>query len=82
MWKQEGDDIILGLDCNDDVRKCKLVDLLLDINIVETVTEMHGLQGPATQQSNTIRKPIDGIWSSENCAPTRTGYLAFGEGII
>ena len=81
IWKTQDEEIILGLDCNDDVRNCKLVKLLQDINVVETITSIHGRSGPATQQTNTTRKPIDGIWTTDDRYPTRAGYLTFGEGV-
>ena len=37
---------------------------------------------PATNNRNTKRQPIDGIFTTPGINPTRAGYLPFGEGGI
>ena len=80
-WKESGDEIILGMDSNEDVRWSDFSDTLQELHMQETICMLHGNSGPATQQTNENRKPIDGIWTTINRQPTRGGYLPFGDGI-
>ena len=81
QWKEDNEEVILGLDGNDDVRKGPLYDWSDSLGLTEAVCSRHGNRGPTTQQTNTRRKPIDGIWTTGLRHPTRAGYFAFGDGV-
>ena len=80
-WKSQGEEVIVGCDCNDDVRKGSFYDSFEEISMEESICAMHGHEGPATQQSNECRKPIDGIWTTELRKPSHSGNFPFGDGV-
>ena len=47
-WKEEGDQIVIGIDANEDVRTGKLAKAFRDIGLIELCTESHGQNGPTT----------------------------------
>ena len=80
-WKDAGDQIILGMDANEDVRTGPLSMSLRSLNLEELITSLHSdKSAPATQNRNTSRRPIDGIWATPRLSAIAGGYLAFGGG--
>ena len=74
-WKECGDQIVLMLDVNDDVRNCDFSTQMLTIGLEETITSQHGDMGPSTYERGT--RPIDGIYVSPTLRGLRCGYLDF-----
>jgi hypothetical protein len=79
-WKALGDHIILGMDANEDVCQGEIRKFLAPLGLREIILELHhDLSPPATQNRNTSREPIDGMWASRGISISRGGYLAFGD---
>ena len=77
-WVEDGDNIVLGIDVNDLVTDSPLALRLAALGIHDAVTHHHPSQStPATQNCNTQRKTIDGIFVSAGVNIRRCGYLAF-----
>ena len=73
-----GDHVVLGLDANDDVRDGEVSAALAEISIGVAVIKNHkGVSVPATCARNTLRKPIDSIWTSPGLDVLRCGFLPF-----
>ena len=63
--RNDGHNVVLGMDANDDVRDGKLTKALWEIGMFEAVVSNHiDKSVPATCAKNTQRKPIDSIWTS------------------
>jgi len=75
-WQEEGDEIILLTDFNEDVRSPWIQRYFEDLNLVEALTYLTGL--PPTATHNRGSTPIDGIYISPALLPSISGgYLAF-----
>jgi hypothetical protein len=74
-WLAAGDQLVIGGDINEDVRKCSLSRRLKDMGMVEIVTKTHGADGPSTYNRGSA--PIDGIFVSPTLQGTRCGYDKF-----
>ncbi len=62
IWMAAGDQIILGIDANDDVRNCSLSTTLQELGLYEAITKKHGQDGPPTHDQGST--PIDGCYVS------------------
>jgi hypothetical protein len=79
-WKEAGDHIIIGMDANEDVRTGDINALFEGLGLREAILDKHKDKSPpATQNRNTKRQPIDGIWVSACISISAGGYLAFGD---
>ena len=66
------------MDANDDVRDGEVSAALAEIGIGEAVLNNHkGESVPATCARNTLRKPIESIWTSPGLDVLRCGFLPF-----
>ena len=66
------------MDANDDVRDGVVSVALDEISIGEAVIKNHkGESVPATYARNTLKKPIDSIWTSPGLDVLRCGFLPF-----
>ena len=64
-FRDFGDHVVLGMDANDNVRNGEVLAALAEIGIAESVRKNHkGESVPAICARNTMRKPIDSIWTS------------------
>ena len=80
-WLDEGHNILLGMDANEDVRHGNLALQLQALGLQEAITTHHRRKSPpATQNRNRSRTPIDGIWATRTLAIMHAGYTAFGGG--
>jgi hypothetical protein len=75
-WKLEGDQIVIGMDANDDVRYSNFATLMRRADFYEVVTDKHGQSGPSTYARGT--KPVDAIWVLSSLRHSECGYLPFG----
>ncbi len=79
-WQDEGDEIIVLTDFNEDVRLAWIRNFFDNLNLVEALTELSNL--PPTATHNRGSATIDGIYVSKGLLPSMTGgYLAFDAGI-
>ena len=63
--RDEGHNVALGMDANDDVRNGKISQALEDIDMSEAIIKFHKDRSPpATCATNTQHKVIDSIWTS------------------
>ena len=76
--RDEGNNIVLGMDANDDVRNGKVTKALEEIGIYKAVVSNHGGESvPATCATNEQREPIDNIWTSPGLTVLHCGFLPF-----
>ena len=79
-WKESGDHIIIGMDANEDVRHGTVNTQFARLGLREAILDKHSNKSPpATQNRNTKRQPIDGIWVSACISISAGGYLPFGD---
>jgi hypothetical protein len=80
-WKGAGDHIIIGMDAsNEDVRNGTVNTLFSRLGLREAILDKHNTKSPpATQNRNTKRQPIDGIWISACLHISAGGYAPFGD---
>jgi hypothetical protein len=79
-WKEMGDHIIIGIDANEDVRDGTVNGIFQKLGLREAMLDKHSDKSPpATQNRNTKRQPIDGIWVSACLHISAGGYLPFGD---
>ena len=74
-----GDNIIIMLDGNEDMRSGLLHDELCKLNFKEAIIDRHGNDTPSTFDRNTRNVPIDGIWCTPSLQISAGGYLPFDE---
>jgi hypothetical protein len=80
VWKEAGDHIIIGMDANEDVRYGGINLAFKGLGLREAILDKHSDKSPpATQNRNTNRQPIDGIWTSVCISISAGGYLPFGD---
>lgn len=72
-WLDKGEQIVLMLDANDDIRTGKFAQAMRDIGLTEATTLQHGNAGPPTFLHGS--DPIDGIFISPSIQNTHSGYL-------
>lgn len=74
---EKGEQIVLTLDANEDIRSGYARDKFTALNLIEINIHRHGNDAPATY--NRGSKPIDGIFVSTTLIHSRCGYLAHGD---
>ena len=74
--RDDSNNVVLGMDANDDVRDGEVTRALWEIGMFEAVVSNHKDKSvPATCAKNTQRKPIDNIWTSPGLTVLRCGFL-------
>ena len=76
-WKNEGDQIILLMDCNEDIQNRRFKQKLLTVGLTEAITKDQEREPKPTHSRGRIA--IDGIFISNTIHPRASGYLPFGE---
>ena len=80
-WKNKGEQIVLLMDCNEDVRSDNMKKFLADVNMREVILHKRGSQHtPGTHIDGT--KPIDGIFTTRSISVQSFGYCSFDKGMI
>ena len=75
---KKGHKVVLGMDTNDDVQKCKCSEKLNNIGMKEIIINSHKERSPsATHTRNKTRKPIDSIWASHGIEAISCKFLPF-----
>jgi hypothetical protein len=76
-WIKQGNQIVLGIDANEDVRSNRrggFSDAMRKVGLEETITKQHGNNGPPTSDANEGSDPIDGIYVSRTLRNLKCGY--------
>ena len=74
-WQQEGDQIVLLMDANENVSAGTIKMWAQELHLREVISTHHGEKEPTYNRGS---KPIDGIFTSASITPIRSGYLPFG----
>jgi hypothetical protein len=77
-WLAAGDQLVVALDANEDVRSGTVYQLLLDLGLAEAIIDQHGLDGPSTFAHGSC--PIDGLFVSSTLLGLRCGYTGYWHG--
>ena len=75
---QQGDQIIVAIDANDDLRAGEVQQKLSHCGLVDINLFKHGAHTLGTYNRGTA--PIDGLWVSSTLMGSQCGYLPHGEG--
>jgi hypothetical protein len=76
---QKGDNIILMLDGNSNMKQSDLQLALRNLEMEEAILERHGLLGPSTHKRNSPATPIDGIWKTPGIVIDKGGCFGYDE---
>lgn len=71
--QDEGEQIILGIDANEDVRTGVFCCKMKEVGLVDVCINRHGSHAPPTYARGTL--PIDALFVSVNLINSRAGYL-------
>ena len=72
--------VVLGIDANNNVQDCGVTKALMEIGIFEAVGSNHDDKSiPTICATNKQHKPIDSIWTSPGLTMMRCGFLHFHE---
>ena len=77
QWQEEGDQIVLLMDCNADVKGSEIQDWIHNLELSDSITSRHSFEAQTAtyQRGNNI---IDGIFTSHSIEIKQCGYLPFG----
>ena len=78
-WIAQGEDIILCMDVNEDIRQPRIRQFYSSLGLSEAILSRHK-NPPATCEKNSQRQPIDTILTTPGITPVSSGYLPFGKG--
>ena len=81
-WINDGDQVVVMGDFNEDVRGSHLADFFGDddLKLREVIIEKHGDEGPETCIRNESKIPIDGIFCTPGLSILAGGYLPYHDG--
>ncbi len=80
-WIEEGNQLILGIDANEDVRTGATAAFFKALGMREAILAKHvQVSPPATHNRNNQRQPIDGLFVTPGLKAVAAGYKAFGVG--
>jgi hypothetical protein len=77
--QNEGDNTIVMLDGNQDMRKGELYEAFTSCNLHEAIIQRHGTNKPSTYIRNSSNTPIDGIWCNPGLSIKSGGYCEFDQ---
>jgi hypothetical protein len=78
-WLEQGDQLIVALDANEELRRGPVSTAFKQRNLREVLLSRHGHNAPPTTDNGSA--VIDGIWATPAIGIERGGYLAGGEAI-
>lgn len=87
QWHTDGEQVIVYMDCNEDIRAQTIKQWAELCGLREVITEAHGeSEAPSTcKKHKTTKKgktkPIDGVFASWAIEPIASGYTEFSGGI-
>ena len=74
----QGREVVLGMDTNNDIRPRNFSKMLEEIRMKEVILNFHKEKSlPATHNRNRSRKPIDSIWTLPGIEAISCGFLPF-----
>ena len=77
-WMEAGDQIILGLDMNEDVRTGTTAAMLRELGMSDAILSLFpNEQPPETCHKNSHRTPIDALFVTGGISPSNGGYLPY-----
>ena len=76
-WKNDGDQIIVMIDCNENITSPNIKNAFHSVGLKDAITENSTIPLPATYHRGSF--PIDGIFTSSTIDMKQGGYLAFGD---
>jgi hypothetical protein len=80
-WLASGDQLIVGIDANEDVRCGQTAEFFQTLGMKEAILSRHSDSSPpATHNQNNSRQPIDGLFVTPGLHAVGAGYEAFGVG--
>ena len=77
QWRTNGDQIIIMIDCNEDIRSPTIKNSFQSVGLKEIITNNRDENAPATFHRGSA--PIDGIFATPTINMLQGGYLPFGE---
>ena len=77
QWRRDGDQIIVMIDCNDDIRKTNIKEAFESVGLKDSITQGREDNAPGTYHRGSY--PIDGIFTSTTIDMIQGGYLPFGD---
>jgi hypothetical protein len=77
-WVAAGDQLVVALDANEDVRSGTVYQVLLDLGLTEAIIDQHGSDGPSTFAH--CSSPIEGLFVSSTLLGLRCGYTGYWHG--
>ena len=78
---QKGDNVVLGIDMNEDMCTGKLAKRLKELRPIDLILSTHSTSSPpATFNRNTTRTPVDTIWGNASLEVISAGYGPFDGG--
>ena len=78
-WRRNQEQVILMMDCNEDVRSLRMRKFLDDVGMKEAIHDWHGSNAPATYIEGQL--PIDGLFATSAMTIRAGGYVSFDQGI-
>lgn len=85
LWRQEGCEIVLGVDANENLKLMNLSSFRQQLSLAgmrEAVLTRHGNTAPATHRRNQQNEPIDGLFHSDGITIMACGYYEFDHASI
>jgi hypothetical protein len=80
-WMDEGDQLIIDIDANEDVRTGAKAEFFQTLGMREAILDKHTQSSPpATHNRNNQRQPIDGLFVRPGLQAVAAGYSTFGAG--
>ena len=76
QWKEDGDQLILMIDCNENISSPSIKNAFREVGMKEAITHGRDTTTHATFHRGSI--PIDGIFTSSTITLIQGGYLPFG----
>jgi Reverse transcriptase (RNA-dependent DNA polymerase) len=77
-----GDQVILMLDGNTDMRYSDLSSAFESCQLKEAILDKHGHNAPSTFRRNNTDTPIDGIWASPGIKIAKGGYFPYDSAFL
>ena len=78
-WISQGDNLIVGIDANEDVRSGDTASMFNSLGMRDAVMSIHGNAPPETMNRNNNKKPIDAIFVSAGISITASGYTGYND---
>ena len=78
-WRRNQEQVILMMDCNEDVRSPQMRKFLDNVGMKEAIHDRHGSNAPAMYIKGQL--PINGLFATSAITTQAGGYISFDQGI-